>query len=314
MIEIDCLSKTYERGAMCALDDVSLAIGSGVFGLLGPNGAGKSTLMRILATLVAPSEGRALVAGHDVRRERAAIRRLLGFLPQEFGFYPRLTAYETLDYLALLSGLGRERRARIAEVLAIVHLGDVGRKRVGTFSGGMKQRLGIAQALLNHPALLIVDEPTAGLDPVERVRFRTLLAELATRSTILLSTHIVADVASTCTDLAVLQQGRVAYRGTAEAPAAQAAGRVWAATIVPARLPEVERTCTVAAATATPRGLEVRLVGTPPAGLAAVPLEPTLEDGYLALVGPGGQEDLELAHTTGAPETGEPVGSGEGRR
>ena len=111
MIEIDCLSKTYERGAMCALDDVSLAIGSGVFGLLGPNGAGKSTLMRILATLVAPSEGRALVAGHDVRRERAAIRRLLGFLPQEFGFYPRLTAYETLDYLALLSGLGRERRS-----------------------------------------------------------------------------------------------------------------------------------------------------------------------------------------------------------
>src|SRR5439155_9206379 len=196
--------------------------------------------MRILATLVAPSRGRALVAGHDVRRERAAIRRLLGFLPQEFGFYPRLTAYETLDYLALLSGLGRERRVRIDEALAFVRLSDVARKRVGAFSGGMKQRLGIAQALLNHPALLIVDEPTAGLDPVERVRFRTLLAELATRSTILLSTHIVADVASTCTDLAVLQKGRVVYRGTPEALAGQAAGRVWAATIVPARLPEVE--------------------------------------------------------------------------
>lgn len=303
MIEIEGLSKRYERATRPALENLNLRIGSGVFGLLGPNGAGKSTLMRILATLVEPTGGRASVAGHDVRRERAAIRRLLGFLPQEFGFYPRLSAYETLDYLALLSGLGRERRARIEEALAIVHLSDVVRKRVGTFSGGMKQRLGIAQALLNRPALLIVDEPTAGLDPVERVRFHTLLAELAARSTVLLSTHIVADVASTCTDLAVLQQGRVVYRGTPAGLAGQAAERVWAATVAPEWLPEVERVCTVAAATATPRGLELRLVGTPPAGLAARPLGATLEDGYLALVGPGAAEADRTPLSGAAPET-----------
>ncbi len=287
MIEIESLSKRYERAAPPALEDVSLAIGPGVFGLLGPNGAGKSTLMRILATLVEPSAGTARVAGYDVRRDRAAIRHQLGYLPQDFGFYPRLTAYETLDYLALLSGLGRERRARIEEVLAVVNLGDVARTRVGAFSGGMKQRLGIAQALLNRPALLIVDEPTAGLDPVERVRFRTLLAALAARSTILLSTHIVADVDSSCGDLAVLQKGRVVYRGAPTGLAARAEGRVWGATVAPDQLLAVERTCTVAAATATPTGLEVRLVGTPPDGLATTPLAPTLEDGYLALVGPG---------------------------
>lgn len=287
MIEIEHLSKRYARAATPAVDDISLVMGSGIVGLLGPNGAGKSTLMRILATLVEPSSGTAHVVGHDVRRERAAIRRLLGFLPQDFGFYPRLTAYETLDYLALLSGLGRDRRSRIDEVLAVVNLSDVARKRVGAFSGGMKQRLGIAQALLNRPAVLIVDEPTAGLDPVERARFHTLLAELATRSTVLLSTHIVADVASTCTTLAVMQRGRIVYRGTPAALVAQAQGRVWGATIPPEHLSTIERTCTVAAATATLNGLEVRLVGTAPIGLSRIALEPTLEDGYLALVGSG---------------------------
>jgi len=311
MITIDSLSKTYGRAAAPALDGVSLDIGGGVFGLLGPNGAGKSTLMRILATLVDPSAGTVTVAGHDVRRDRAAIRRLLGYLPQEFGFYPRLSAYETLDYLALLSGLGRERRARIGEALAVVNLTEVAGKRVGTFSGGMKQRLGIAQALLNRPALLIVDEPTAGLDPVERVRFRTLLAELAGRITVLLSTHIVADVASTSSDLAVLLKGRVVYRGTPAGLAAHAQGHVWAATITPEQLPAIERACTVAAATATPGGLDARLVGTPPACLAVRALPPTLEDGYLILVGPGHPEDgpplpADL-HTAPAA----PVGVGE---
>lgn len=285
MIEMEQVGKIYASGMPPALTGVSLTIGAGAFGLLGPNGAGKSTLMRILATLVVPSTGRARVAGHDVRQERAAIRRLLGYLPQEFGFYPRLTAYETLDYLALLSGLGRERRARIEESLAIVNLAGVAYKRVGTFSGGMRQRLGIAQALLNHPAVLIVDEPTVGLDPVERVRFHTLLADLATRSTVLFSTHIVADVASTCAELAVLQGGRIIYRGTPTGLAAQAQGRVWVATVAPERLPTIERACIVAAAAVTPAGLDLRLVGTPPSDLALTPVEPTLEDGYLALVG-----------------------------
>ncbi len=313
MIEIEKLTKRYERAAAPALDEVSLSVGTGVFGLLGPNGAGKSTLMRILATLVEPSAGTARVAGHDVRRERAAIRDLLGYLPQEFGFYPRLTAYETLDYLALLSGLGRERRARIEEVLAIVNLGDMARKRVGTFSGGMRQRLGIAQALLNSPKVLIVDEPTAGLDPVERVRFRTLLAELSARGTILLSTHIVADVASACSDLAVMRTGRIVYRGAPAGLAARARGRVWGTTITPDALPAIERTCTVAAATATPAGLEVRLVGAPPDGLTLTPLEPTLEDGYLAIVGPGAQPETAMTAAGPAAMTGELAAAG-GRR
>ncbi len=310
MIAIDTLCKTYAREAVPALATVSLDIGAGIFGLLGPNGAGKSTLMRILATLVEPSAGTVTVAGHDVRRERAAIRRLLGYLPQEFGFYPRLTAYETLDYLALLSGLGRERRARIDEALSLVNLREVAGKRVGTFSGGMKQRLGIAQALLNRPRVLILDEPTAGLDPVERVRFHTLLAELAGRSTVLLSTHIVADVASTSSDLAVLQKGRIVYHGTPAGLAAQALGHVWAATIAPDHLPAIERTCTVAAATATAAGLEARLVGTPPAGLAVRPLPPTLEDGYLVLVGPGAQATGSPPLPHAMTETGDLVGVG----
>jgi ABC-2 type transport system ATP-binding protein len=284
MIEMEQVSKTYKSARIPALSEVSLTISGGAFGLLGPNGAGKTTLMRILATLVSPSAGRAAVAGHDVGTGRAAIRRLLGFLPQDFGFYPRLTAYENLDYLALLSGLGRERRVRIEEALQRVNLQDVARKRVGAFSGGMRQRLGIAQALLNRPTVLIVDEPTVGLDPSERVRFRTLLAELASRATVLLSTHIVADVASTCTDLAVLRQGRIVYRGATSGLIAQARGQVWGAMVTPAQLPAIEAVCTVAAANATQAGLEVRLVGTPPPGLEVTPLEPTLEDGYLAVV------------------------------
>ena len=284
MIEMEQVSKTYKGARAPALAEVSLAIPAGAFGLLGPNGAGKTTLMRILATLVAPSAGRALVAGHDVRTGRAAIRGLLGFLPQDFGFYPRLTAYENLDHLTLLSGLGRGRRACIEEALQAVNLQDVARARVGTLSGGMRQRLGIAQALLNHPAVLIVDEPTVGLDPSERMHFRTLLAGLAARTTVLLSTHIVADIASTCTDVAVLRQGRIVYRGATVGLTARAGGMVWGATVTPAQFPAIERACTVAEATATPAGLELRLVGTPPPGLAVVPLEPTLEDGYLAVV------------------------------
>ncbi len=289
MIEIEHVSKTYKHGAVHALDDVSLTIDRGMFGLLGPNGAGKTTLMCILATLTEPTAGSARVAGYDVQRDRAAIRHLLGYLPQEFGFYPRLTAYETLDYLALLSGMGRERHARIDEVLTVVNLGDVAHARVGTFSGGMRQRLGIAQAILHRPTLLIVDEPTAGLDPVERVRFRALLAQLATHSTVLLSTHIVGDIASTCADLAVLQGGRVIYCGSPTGLAAQAQGRVWGAVVAPERLAAAERGCIMAAATATAAGLDIRLVGAAPSGLATVPLVPTPEDGYLALVGADGR-------------------------
>lgn len=285
MIEVEQVSKRYGRAAVPALDQVTLSVGTGVFGLLGPNGSGKSTLMQILATLMPPSSGRAAVAGYDVQRERAQVRGVLGYLPQDFGFYPQLTALETLDYFALLSGLGKERSARITEVLATVGLGDVARNRVSTFSGGMKQRLGIAQALLTRPAVLIVDEPTVGLDPAERARFRTLLVELGTHSAIVLSTHIVADVASTCSDVAVLQRGRLAFQGSLQELAAQAKDRVWTAVIPQRALGDIQKSCVIAATTAVADGLEIRGVGTPPLSFSVHSTEPTIEDGYLALVG-----------------------------
>lgn len=180
MIEIEHLCKEYTRRAGPVLRDINLTFGTGVFGLLGPNGAGKSTLMHILATLATPSSGSARVRGHDIVGDRRAIRRILGFLPQDFGFYPHFTAFEILDYLALLGGLGHERHRRIEEVLTAVRLSDVTHQRVGTFSGGMKQRLGIAQALLNRPSVLIVDEPTSGLR--SRSRGTRALSQYARRT------------------------------------------------------------------------------------------------------------------------------------
>src|SRR5579872_2937137 len=210
-IEIGNLNKVY-RGGVRALEGINLSIPGGMYGLLGPNGAGKTTLMRILAGILRPSSGRLCIGGYDYETEkgRVEVKRLLGYLPQEMGVYPDLNAREFLDYVAILKGMDdrRARSRRVDELLEIVSLTAVARRKLKTFSGGMKRRVGIAQALLNDPRLLIVDEPTAGLDPEERIRFRNVLADAAAERTVILSTHILEDIAQTCQRMAVLHEGR----------------------------------------------------------------------------------------------------------
>src|SRR5689334_9419032 len=227
-LRIRNLSKTYANGVV-ALDNVSLTIPAGMFGLLGPNGAGKSTLMRTLATLQECDSGSVFFGELDVLDEKDEIRRLLGYLPQDFGVYPKVTAYEMLDHFAVLKGLShRARRREVVDgLLQQTNLFDVRHQRLGTFSGGMRQRFGIAQALLGDPKLIIVDEPTAGLDPQERVRFHNLLSDIGENVIVILSTHIVSDVSDLCRSMAILHEGKVLL--TAEPAAAIAAfeGQIW---------------------------------------------------------------------------------------
>jgi ABC-2 type transport system ATP-binding protein len=205
-MEITITRLTKHYGKVRALEEVSLQIGGGMFGLLGPNGAGKTTLMRNITTLVPPTAGKVSVGGADVMKDPGSIRQQLGYLPQEFGFYKSLNAYEMLDYIAVMKNIPpKQRKSQVNNVLEAVNLQNTALRRVGGFSGGMKQRLGIAQALLGDPQLLVVDEPTAGLDPEERIRFRNLLARLSRERTVLLSTHIVADIEASCSGMAVLE-------------------------------------------------------------------------------------------------------------
>ena len=222
------LSKRYANGVQ-ALDHVSLTVPPGMFGLLGPNGAGKSTLMRTLATLQSADEGTAHLGDIDILREPDRIRGLLGYLPQDFGVYPKVTAVELLDHLARLKGLvdAKTRRATVDALLERVNLAAVRKQKLGGFSGGMRQRFGIAQALLGNPKLVIVDEPTAGLDPEERVRFHNLLADIASDVVVILSTHIVGDVEDLCSHLAVIDKGRVLVAGEPAALVAAVRGRIW---------------------------------------------------------------------------------------
>jgi ABC-2 type transport system ATP-binding protein len=228
-IELSGLSKRY--GATLALDGLDLTVPTGMFGLLGANGAGKTTLMRILAGLLRPSAGRVTVGGHDLasRAGKLAVQRVLGYLPQDLGLYPDLTAREFLDYIALLKGLddGATRRRRVGELLELVALSGDADRRLRGFSGGMRRRVGIAQALLADPRLLIVDEPTAGLDPEERLRFRSLLAGLAGDRTVLLSTHIVDDIVQTCPRVVVVRRGTIVFQGATADLAGLAAESVW---------------------------------------------------------------------------------------
>ncbi|MFI0447954.1 ATP-binding cassette domain-containing protein [Actinomadura sp. 6N118] len=281
-IEISGLTKTY-RGGVAALDGLDLVVPTGMFGLLGANGAGKTTLMRILAGLVQPTSGRVTVGGHDLSTGagRTAVQRGLGYLPQDLGVYPDLTARQFLDYLALLKGMDDRaaRRRRVGELLEVVALTGDADRRLRGFSGGMRQRVGIAQALLADPQLLIVDEPTAGLDPEERIRFRTLLAQFAGRRTVLLSTHIVDDIAQTCREVAVLSRGRLIFRGTVDELIHRARGRVWS--VVTDGPPPAEGT--VVSALPHEGGMRYRVVAPAAPGPQARPVEPALEDGYLAL-------------------------------
>ena len=282
---IEKVGKQYQ-GGLWALRDFSLELAPGILGLLGPNGAGKSTLMKILATITRPTEGRVTWDGVDVHARPDALRAALGYLPQDFGVYPHLNAIEFLDYLGAVRGLpGSIRRARIPEVLATVNLGEAARRPLGEYSGGMRQRIGIAQALLHQPRLLIVDEPTVGLDPEERVRFRNLLSDLAHDRIVLLSTHIVSDLESTAERIALMDRGRLLACATAEDLVAQTEGQVWEWTVPADELPALQQALRVRSAARRGDSVRVRVVAPSPPAPQAQPAAATLEDAYLARVG-----------------------------
>jgi len=280
-LSIDGVSKRYAKQRW-GLRDVRLDLLAGVVGLLGPNGAGKSTLMRILATVTRPTEGRVLWNGDDIAKSPDELRNVLGYLPQDFGVYPHLTALEFLEYLAAVKGLDAPTaRKRIDELLGVVNLGEVRDRPLGGFSGGMKQRVGIAQALLNDPQLLIVDEPTAGLDPEERVRFRNLLSELSGERIVILSTHIVSDIEAIATDIAVLGDGRLLAHATPEDLLRSVEGKVWEWVISSTDLPSARQNFRISGSLRRADGVHVRIVAGERPGSGAIPAAPTIEDAYL---------------------------------
>jgi ABC-type multidrug transport system ATPase subunit len=279
-LTIDHVSKRYGANTL-ALQDFSLELGSGILGLLGPNGAGKTTLMSILATITRPTSGAIHWNGIDLAADPNAIRSVLGYLPQDFGVYPNLNAVEFLEYLAAVKGLDAvAARKRIDELLNLVNLTDVRKRPLGGYSGGMRQRIGIAQALLNDPKLLIVDEPTAGLDPEERVRFRNLLSDLSGDRIVILSTHIVSDVEATATDIALISQGRLVAHAAPEDLLRAVEGKVWEWVVPSSELNAARRQYLIGNTTRRSDGVHVRLLASqPPPGTS--PVAPTLEDAYL---------------------------------
>jgi ABC-2 type transport system ATP-binding protein len=279
---VEDLSKTY-RGRVQALRNVRLNLAPGVLGLLGPNGAGKSTLMRILATITQPSSGRVLWNGSSLAERPDALRTVLGYLPQDFGVYPNLNALEFLEYLAAVKGIAADAaRRRIGELLELVNLTDAAKRPLGGYSGGMRQRVGIAQALLNDPQLLIVDEPTAGLDPEERVRFRNLLSELSGERIVILSTHIVSDVEAVATSIAILAHGQLLEHGAPEALLTSVAGKVWEVVVPSANLSELRQKHLISSTAHRSDGVHARVLADAAPDTSARPLEPSLEDAYLA--------------------------------
>jgi ABC-type multidrug transport system ATPase subunit len=237
-LRITNLSKTYGNGVK-ALDDVSLTIPKGMFGLLGPNGAGKSTLMRTVAALQEADAGSIHLGELDVLNDKMGVRRQLGYLPQEFGVYPKISAFDMLDHIAILKGIRTGRKAMVEELLKRVNLWDVRKKALGGFSGGMKQRFGIAQALIGDPRLIIVDEPTAGLDPGERNRFYNLLSEIGEQVIVILSTHIVEDVKELCSQMAIIDRGRVLFAGSPDEALSGVRNRIWSSAVPKDRLQEI---------------------------------------------------------------------------
>lgn len=284
MLEISRLTKAYP-GGVCALREVDLSIGRGLFGLLGPNGAGKSTLMRILATLQEPDAGTVVFDGRDVLAAPGWLRDRLGYLPQEFGVYPGVPAARLLDHVAVLKGIldPSERSRQVDALLGATRLSPVRHRPVSTFSGGMKQRFGIALALLGDPRLLIVDEPTAGLDPEERQRFHNLLAELGERMVVLVSTHIVADIASLCSRMAILDSGRVAATGRPAELVGSLAGRVWTRTVKRSAVPGYRRRYRLLSTHLVAGATRIRLLAPERPGPGFEPVEPDLEDLYFAV-------------------------------
>ena len=279
-LSIQHVSKQY-RGNVWALRDFTLDLRPGVLGLLGPNGAGKTTLMSILSTITRATQGRVLWNDIDLAHNPDAIRSVLGYLPQDFGVYPNLNALEFLEYLAAVKGLDAATSSRrIDELLNLVNLNDVRKRPLGGYSGGMKQRIGIAQALLNDPQLLIVDEPTAGLDPEERVRFRNLLSELSGERVVILSTHIVSDVEATATDIALISGGTLVAHAAPEQLLQQVEGKVWEGIVPSNELQSIKRQYLISGTARRGDGVHVRMLA-PSAPSGAQPLSPTLEDAYL---------------------------------
>lgn len=296
-INIRELCKTY-AGRVHALQNVTLEISSGMFGLLGPNGAGKSTLMKILATLELPSSGDVLIDGADIRSRRKEVRNSLGYLPQFFGVYAQLTGAEFLTYIAKLRNASRRNlRQTVEDMLVNVGLLEARDRRVKTYSGGMLRRLGIAQAMINHPKLLIIDEPTTGLDPEERIRFRNLLTAISRDKIILLSTHIVGDISSTCEDLALLAQGKVIFRGHPQTLIAKATGKVWQIECVESEFQRIAQHMQIISSISRERHLSLRVVGEPISGFDFRSVEPNLEDAYMhfmeSVAGERVDEELE---------------------
>jgi ABC-2 type transport system ATP-binding protein len=283
MLRIESLSKTYPNGVQ-ALRGVSLEIPNGMFGLLGPNGAGKSTLMRTIATLQEADEGSITFGEIDVLKQKDAVRRILGYLPQDFGVYPRVSAEAMLDHFAVLKGItdSRQRREVVDRLLRMTNLHEVRRRNLGTFSGGMKQRFGIAQALLGNPRLIIVDEPTAGLDPEERNRFLNLLGEIGENVVVILSTHIVADVAELCSRMAIISDGCLRLTGDPRTVMDELRGRIWQKTIDKAELEEHRHEHTVISSRWLAGRVMIHVLSEEPLDHGFQPVEADLQDVYFS--------------------------------
>ena len=288
-LRIEHLSKTYDNGTR-ALNDVSLSIPRGMFGLLGPNGAGKSTLMRILATLQEADSGSARLGEIDVLRDKDAVRRTLGYLPQEFGLYPKVTAEELLDHFAVLKGITArgERKAIVDALFVQTNLQDARKKQLGSYSGGMRQRFGIAVALLGKPGLIIVDEPTAGLDPAERVRFLNLLAELGESAVVILSTHIVDDVSDLCSRMAIIDRGEIRLEGEPLATIGDLHGKIWVRAVERSELGTYQREHAVISTKLAGGKTLIRVFADYAPSSEFEGAQPTLEDVYFAALGRSG--------------------------
>jgi ABC-type multidrug transport system ATPase subunit len=281
-ITINNLSKIY-KGKVQALDNVTIEISEGMFGLLGPNGAGKTTLMRILATLLEASSGDVKMGEYDITNNRKEIRKILGYLPQDFGVYPKMRTGEFLDYIALLSGIKEksERKKRVEKMLDIMGLTDAKDRKTKKLSRGMIRRLGIAQALIGDPKILIVDEPTTGLDPEERIKFRNLLADISSNKVVILSTHIVADISSTCENMALLYNGRLAFNGSPTELVKMADGHVWRIIVDENKFDEVKVNYNIISMVPINGKLELKIVGKELKVYSGENLKPTLEDAYV---------------------------------
>src|SRR5687767_13366030 len=304
-LHIRDVSKTYPNGVQ-ALKDVTLTIPAGMYGLLGPNGAGKSTLMRILATLQEPDVGTIRLGDLDVVQQKDEVRRTLGYLPQEFGVYPKVSAVELLDHFALLKGIAARsaRREIVDALLRQTNLWDVRKQTLGGYSGGMRQRFGVAVALLGNPKLLIVDEPTAGLDPAERVRFLNLLSELGENSVVLLSTHIVEDVSELCTRMAIIDQGEILLEAEPLRAMDDLRGRIWRRVISKPELPALEREHAVISTKLLAGRTVARVYSDAAPGPDFEPAEPDLEDVYFStMAGRIGRRRSTLREVEGLPST-----------